>query len=114
MALLNKLSAAAIILAATAVVPACSSPSSLQALYALDSTYAAAATAEANYAKSSIADPAVVAQMKDYDNKAYAALAPLTTAASQPGATVDSVALAAAEAAVTQFASFATSHTVKS
>jgi len=97
-----------------AALAGCASQNALQTLYALDSTYAAAATAEANYCKSSVADASVCGQMKDYDNRAFNALSPLTAAASQPGATVDSVALAAAESAVTQFAAYATQHQVKS
>lgn len=110
--LLHKLTAAAILLAATAIVPACSTTDARQTVFALDSTYAAAATAEAGYCKLPVADASVCAQMKQYDNEAYNALSPLTVAASQPGATIDSVALTAAEIAVTKFASLATAHKV--
>jgi hypothetical protein len=89
-----------------------SAPSPMKVLYALDGTYAGAATAEANYAHSSLADPAIVSTMKDYDNKAYIALAPLTAAAAS-GEGVDGVALAGAELAVSQFAAYITAHQVK-
>jgi hypothetical protein len=88
----------------------CTSKAPLQSLYALDSAYIGAANAERAYADSPIADPAVVAQMKAYDNAAYSALKPLTDAASVPGASVDSVGLAVASAAVSQLTTYVLSH----
>lgn len=95
------------VIIACALLAGCASQDAFKTLYALDGAYATAATAEATYCGLPVRDAAACALMKQYDDEAYGALAPLTVAASRSGGSIDSVALAAAEVAVTKFATFA-------
>lgn len=80
-----------------------------QALAVIDASYLTAAAAEHAYMTSALADPAVVKQMQAYDNSAFTALGPVTSAMAA-GGTVDQATLAAAQAAVQALSDYVTAH----
>ena len=71
------------------------------AVFAAESAYQVTASTEA--AMMSSLDPATKAKLKALDNAAYNDLQPLVVAASTPGATIDAVAFAGAQDALTAF-----------
>lgn len=76
-----------------------------QTVYALDSAYFVAASAEAGYINGAAASPAAVTKIRQLDNIAYLALQPLNTLV-QGNATPAAADLAAAQAAVTALTSY--------
>lgn len=101
--ILDRLSAAAILLAATANVSACSTasaPSPEATLYAASATLDQTEVAATAYAKSPVADKAVVTKIKSLDNAAYNALHPLVEQARAGQSVVTAIEADAAQAAV--------------
>lgn len=90
-----------------------SGPSPTEILYAASATLDQTEVAATAYAKSPIADPAVVAQIKALDNTAYNAIHPLVDTATSGGSVVTAAEAEAAQAAISALASYLTAHGVK-
>lgn len=83
-----------------------------QGVAAAEVGYTAAAHGELVYLHSSVADPAVTAELKRLDTQAYNALLPLRAAAQNGGNVVNSGELEAAQAAVTALTKFMAQHNI--
>lgn len=97
---MNKFHCAAL---AAALLSGCANQSGIAgntAVAALETTYMAAAAAALMYEALPSADPSVIATIKRDEGIAFAALQPLVAAA-QAGTSLDSAAIAAAQAAMT-------------
>lgn len=86
-----------------------SGPSPTEILYAASATLDQTEVAATAYAKSPIADKAVVAQIKALDNTAYNALHPLVDTAASGGSVVTTAEAEAAQAATSALVSYLSS-----
>ena len=109
MRLLHKLdliAASVLVAGACLVLVGCtttgSAPSPTEVLYAASATLDQAEVAATVYAKSPVADAAVVAQIKAYDNTAYNAIHPLVDQVSAGQSVVTAIEADAAQAAVSE------------
>jgi len=106
-----------VIIFACALLAGCASngsgPSPTEILYAASAALDQTEVAATVYITSPIADPAIKAQIKAYDNTAYSAIHPLVEQAGAGQSVVTAIEAQAAQAAVSQLSSYLISKGIK-
>ena len=88
-------------------------PTPASDLYAVVSGYTEVDNLAAAYENSKVADPAIVAQIKQQEAATYSVVLPIINAAANGGSVVSATEIAAGQAAVTGFSNFLASKGIK-